>query len=173
MHNLCWICVYVCNNVYVGGGRTQLVLARVKSFQRAIAGLLLRFSRKAVFSDCPTHTQHSASASWMPGHALLSSSSSLSRMLLYSASNTMALSDRYEQPHHGWRVFPHPAGPVLSFREKGAGTCLLYHLKAASSGLGDAERLQVPGRIIVSYPTGQTQLGKGVPDRHLGTSWEN
>lgn len=96
------------------GERTQLVLARVKSFQRAITGLLLRFFRKAVFSDCLPHTQHSASASWTPGQALLSISSSLSRMLLYSASNTMALSDRYEQPHHGWRVFPHPAGPVFA-----------------------------------------------------------
>lgn len=101
--------------MYVSGGeRTQLVLERVKSFQRAITGLLLRFFRKTVFSDCLPHTQHSASASWTPGQALLSISSSLSRMLLYSASNTMALSDRYEQPHHGWRVFPHPAGPVFA-----------------------------------------------------------
>lgn len=26
MHNLCWKCVYVCNNVYVGGGERELSL---------------------------------------------------------------------------------------------------------------------------------------------------
>lgn len=43
----------------------------------------------------------------------------------------------------------------------------------SSSANAKTEPLQVPGRIIVSYSTGQTQLGNGVPGRHLGTSWEN